>query len=142
MRKVIQKYKAYIVLSIISSFIISCSSQKEVKMSQNKIADIATGDGKQIITVPIVSKSFVKKNGEVTEYQELYIRRSIKDYYIKFCESNITRKELENKISNFDEFNKVVTVEVQFLNGYRDICDGNLNQQSRMGEYVIIHKIL
>lgn len=109
---------------------------------KNKTPDESTGDGKYIVAAPIVSKSFVKKNGQPTGHSELYLQRSIQDYYIKFCESSVTRKELENYLDSLDELIKVAQLEVEFRDGYWDICDDNYMQQSRVGEYVVIHRII
>ncbi|MBC8756458.1 hypothetical protein H2O64_17420 [Kordia sp. YSTF-M3] len=72
----------------------------------------------------------------------MYIRRSIQDYYIKFCESKISSEDLENYLSTMDTEIKVATLEVEFLDGYWDICDGDFEQQSRISSYVIIHRIV
>jgi hypothetical protein len=111
-------------------------------MSKNKTKDISSSEGKHIISVPVVIKNFVKKNGEMTTHKEFYIRRSIQDYYIKFCESKISRDDLENHLATMDNEIKIVTLEVEFLDGYWDICDDDFEQQSRMGAYVIIHRII
>ena len=107
----------------------------------NKAKDTSTGMGKYIISAPVITKDFVKKNGEITLQKEIYIQRSIQDYYIKFCESKISREDLKKHLSNLEAIN-VVTLEVEFIDGYWDICDDNLEQQSRIGEYVIIHRII
>jgi hypothetical protein len=107
-----------------------------------KTEDMSSGNGKYILSAPIVIKNFVKKNGEITEHDEVYIQRSIQDYFIKFCESKISRENLEKHLSNIDGEIKSATLEVEFLDGYWDICDGNLIQQSRTGKYVIIHRII
>ena len=142
MRKLKPKYGLCILACIICLFTGCCLSQKKVIMSKNKTKDISSSKGKYIISVPIVIKNFVKKNGETTKHEEIYIRRSIQDYYIKFCESKISREDLENHLSTMDTEIKIATLEVEFLDGYWDICDGDLEQQSRMGAYVIIHRII
>lgn len=120
----------------------SCTIHKREHMKKNKVADISTGDHKYILTAPIVSKNFVKKNGAPSSNKEIYIQRSIQDYYIKFCESKIKREVLEDYLANKTGLMKVVTLEVELKNGYWDICDENFMQQSRMGEYMIIHRII
>lgn len=142
MRKVKLPFSVYVLVCIICLFIGSCSSQKKIIMVKNKTKDISSSKGKYSISVPIVIKKFVKKNGEVTEQKEFYIQRSIQDYYIKFCESKISREDLETKLATMNKEIKVVTLEVEFRNGHWDICDSNLEQQSRIGEYVIIHRII
>ena len=142
MRKIKLKYGLCILACIICLSTWSCSSQKKIIMSKNKTKDISSGKEKYIISVPVVSKNFVKKNGAVTEHKEMYIRRSIQDYYIKFCESNISSEDLKNHLSTMDGEIKIATLEVEFLDGNWDICDDDFEQQSRVGAYVIIHRIV
>ena len=108
----------------------------------NKTPDIQSTNGGQIVSAPVVSKNFVMKNGEVTERTELYLQRSIQDYFIKFCESGITREQLEEHMSTIHSPIKSITVEVEFKEGAWDQCDENQPVQSRMGEYVVIHRII
>lgn len=111
-------------------------------MSNNKTRDISSSNGKYIISAPVIIKNFVKKNGEISTHKEMYLQRSIQDYYIKFCESKISKEDLENHLSTINGEIKVVTLEVEFLDGSWDICDGDVEQQSRMGAYIIIHRIV
>lgn len=132
-----------LLLSVLFVFCItSCAVQKKGNMKKNKVENTSTGKGKYIITTPIVSKNFVKKNGEITNKKEFYVQQSIQDYFIKFCESEIEREDLENCLSNITGEIKTVTVEVELRNGFWDICDENFKSQSRMGEYIIIHRIM
>ena len=121
--------------------IVSCTGQKDSIMT-NKTPDVQTANGRQIISAPVVTKNFVKKNGEVTERTELYLQRSIQDYFIKFCESNITREVLEDHLSKIDGPIKTVTVEVEFREGAWDQCDEEQAVQSRIGEYAVIYRII
>ena len=95
-----------------------------------------------LVTAPIVEKAFVKKNGQPTELKEYYIQQSIQDYFIKFCESGITKEDLTNYLSKFDTKIPSATLEIEYREGSWDICNGNQEQQSRIGEYVIIHRII
>ncbi len=99
-------------------------------------------NGKQVINAPVVVKNFVQKNGEEIDFGEYYIRQSVKDYYIKFCESRITRKDLERQLAAIDSEIKTLTFEVEFREGNWDICEGDPMMQSRIGEYVVIHQIV
>ncbi len=103
--------------------------------------EISTGPQKQTISATVIFKKFVLKNGASTKRKEAYIRYSGLDYFVKFCKSKISRKDLEKHISKIDQASKVATFEVEFHNGLLDICDGNFQQQSRKGAYVIIHRI-
>lgn len=111
-------------------------------MKNNKRKDAISENNRFIISTPVVTKKFVKKNGEVTQKKEFYIRRSIQDYFIKFCESQISYQDLENHLKKVNGLIKVVALEIEFRNGDWDNCDSNLELQSRIGEYVIVHKII
>lgn len=92
---------------------------------------------KNQMTGHIVEKSFHTKMGKNTGKKELYFRASIQDYYIKFCESDITPKELAPFID------KAVTVEANIKNGSLDICEEDeINKQSRIGDYMVIKSIV
>lgn len=84
----------------------------------------------------LVEKSFISKSGDATEMKELYLSCSIQDYYIKLCESAVTREELSKYIGSG------IGVKMEILDGNWDICEGDpLEQQSRTGRYVVIHSI-
>jgi len=118
---------------------LSCSIRKEKEQS---VYDTPNPVAYTIITAPIVKKNFVNKAGRTTDHVEYYIQRSIQDYYIKFCESNVSIKELNEKLESIDGDIKALQLEVEFRNGEWDICDENHEAQSRIGEYAVILKIL
>lgn len=99
---------------------------------------------KIVVTAPIVQKNFMKKNGQATDLVEYYLRQSIQDYFIKFCESQVSRTTLEAYLeSQKEELIPTVTLEVEILEGYWDICpEDPVEMQSRIGKYVIIHRIV
>lgn len=109
---------------------------------KNKRPDQSTGNGKYMVSAPIIHKQLMKKNGQPTEYTELYLRRSTQDYFIKFCESAISREELAQQLNQQGTLLPTLTLEIEFREGSWDICDGNHLQQSRIGEYVVIHRIV
>ena len=123
-------------------FALSCNEPTTNQLGKEKTKDQTTSDNRVIVSAPIVLKSFIKKNGEATGQMEMYLQRSIQDYYIKFCESNVSRSEIEAYLNEMDSLIKTVTVEVEFLNGSWDICDENELQQSRIGDYVTIHRLI
>ena len=81
-------------------------------------------------------KPFVIKNGVETDQMELYLRCSIQDYFIKLCESNVAREDLELYL------NKGITVEMEIVDGEWDRCPGDPVVQSRIGKYVTIKSIV
>lgn len=83
----------------------------------------------------LVEKAFVKKNGEPTDHKEIYLRCSVQDYYIKLCESKVTKKELEKYLD------KGISVRMEIKEGSWDICEGDPVMQSRIGTYAVILSI-
>lgn len=117
-------------------FLNSCAIKKN---SLNKTAKI-TENG-QIWRGQIVSKTFVSKGGKVTESRDLYFRLSVKDYFIKFCESDVTFEQIEPFINNEFEI-KRVSLEIEFKEGEWDNCKEPGYVQSRTGPYIVIKKVL
>lgn len=131
-----------LVLLLISfSFLIACGTNETV--IRNKTPDEKNEEkGTFIITVPIVEKPMVIK-GEVQETTDLYIQRSVQDYFIKFCESMVTRKEVEKALAKQNSFIKTLEIEIEYKEGEWDNCQEikEVKVASRTGKYVIIHKI-
>ena len=128
------------VLLLIAGVSLSCSTKKETVLGVYD--DHGPVVHHAVIKAPIVKKNFVNTAGKPTDHVEYYIRQSIQDYYIKFCESNISIKELNEKLENIEGDIKALQLEVEMREGDWDICDGNHEIQSRIGEYMIILKIL
>ena len=105
----------------------------------NKFENI-TENG-QVKTGQIVSKAFVNKGGVVTESEDLYLRLSLQDYFIKFCESEVNIEEIKPYIQKENEI-KNVTLEIQILEGEWDNCNVPGYFQSRTGSYVVIKRII
>ena len=125
------KNAIYIVLLV--SALCSCSSTK-VKHSENQ------SKSQKTITAPIVEKHFYNKVGEKMDQTEYYIQQSIQDYFIKFCESKVTREDLETALSKIESPIKTLTVKVEFREGLWDSCGEN-EVQSLIGKYVVLHGI-
>lgn len=136
--------KVLFVLLLIVPFLFSCSTSHDAQIPVHEMKpDLSASDSTFIISAPLVEKKFVMKNGKEMDFTEWYIRRSVQDYFIKFCESSITRKDLENALNaRLESMQKILKLEIQYKEGSWDICDDNLMQQSRIGRYVIIHKIV
>lgn len=81
----------------------------------------------------------MKKNGTQADYKEFYLMHNNESYFIKFCESQLSRQTVETLYSSN---NKVFTFEVELAKGEWDICDENYEQQSRIGEYILLHNII
>ncbi len=112
----------------------SCKSTTNVE-SSNK--GLSMADAKpNIYNCQLVEKEFMNKGGKMTGIKELYLRCSVQDYFIKLCESKVTRKELEPYL------NAGISVKVEIKDGLWDHCSDNIAEvQSRMGTYVVILSI-
>lgn len=85
----------------------------------------------------IVEKEAIDERGRPNGFNELYLRLSVDDYFIKLCEGNVTKKQLEPYIE------KAIAVEVEIREGAWDICPGGPQEMaSRIGKYVVIHRII
>ncbi|NQY05934.1 MAG: hypothetical protein HRT68_06950 [Flavobacteriaceae bacterium] len=115
-------YKIFLVLTLT---FLSCKAQ-EKKSSKNEL---------QTVSCLIVEKPFVNKAGKVTKHKDLYLRCSIQDYFIKVCESFLSRKELQNYLD------KGVSAQIEFRTGEWDHCNEPGQVQSRVGDYVIIKSL-
>ncbi|NOQ75526.1 MAG: hypothetical protein GQ574_26185 [Crocinitomix sp.] len=110
--------------------LMACEVSKD---SSNSMQKKAQDPGNFIISGHIVEKDFVKKNGQSSGLTELYFRASVQDYFIKFCESKITKKDLEPFID------KIVTVHAEIRDGNWDICEDDPQEmQSRIGAYLVV----
>lgn len=115
--------------------IYSCNSSKEVISVQNKELS-KTNSKPNIYNCQLIEKEFINKIGKSGSFKELYLRCSVQDYFIKFCESTVSKKELEPYINNG------ISVEIEIKDGMWDDCNESLEQvQSRMGTYIVIKSI-
>lgn len=119
------------VLTII--LISGCSVQKKV-VETSKEANTSSG---KVISAPIVEKPFYNKIGERMDYTEFYVQQSQQDFFIKFCESNVTSKQLEAALNQIESPIKTLTMKVEFREGNWDSC-GEYEVQSRVGRYVVL----
>ena len=125
--------KNAIYIALLISTLLGCSSTK-VKYSENQSGSQKT------ITAPIVEKHFYNKIGEKMDQTEYYIQQSVQDYFIKFCESKVTREQLEAAITKIGSPIKALTLKIEIREGEWDRCE-NHPAQSRVGAYAIILEI-
>ncbi len=85
----------------------------------------------------IVEKPYVLKNGVQSAVSELFFRASVQDYFIKFCESSVTRSQVAPYIG------QGITLAANVQEGEWDKCpvDSLYEVQSRMGYYITIDSI-
>jgi hypothetical protein len=94
-------------------------------------------DSKNILGGILVGHPFTSKNSETSEIMELYLRCSVQDYFIKFCESSVTPDQLKPFL------NKSVTLEIEMKDGEWDNClKEDLHVQSRTGKYLAVKGIV
>ncbi|MEM9542024.1 MAG: hypothetical protein AAGA60_21325 [Cyanobacteria bacterium P01_E01_bin.42] len=99
-----------------------------------------------IIRGAIVEREFVDKAGRPRGFSELYFRIAGDNYFIKFCESNVSRDELERHLDRLATSNLAgdneIALEVEIREGLWICYSGGPIPQSRIGRYVIIHRIV
>ncbi len=126
------------------------TGQNNTNMSNENKKTQLSADGKTILTGPIIRKKFLKKNNKVTDREELYLRTSVTDYFIKFCKSKVSLETLEKHLEQSDlpdvMGDKIVSLEVEIIrNGELDNCDPpslEIQVQSRMGDYILVNSIV
>lgn len=122
----------YFIIILIS---FSCHSQEETVVNkQNGLSkENATPN---VYNCRLIEKDFVNKIGASSGIKELYLRCSIQDYYIKLCESNITKEDL------LPYLKKGISVKGEVKEGLWDDCNqGSEPLQSRVGNYIVIYSI-
>jgi hypothetical protein len=115
----------------------------------NAFSKSMSGDT-MVLHCQLVEKEFYKKNGKPAGFTELYLRASVQDYFIKLCESNVTKEDfapyLHKDTDNKEELDlripKGISVQVILSEGEWDICAGDPEMQSRIGMYAAVLKIL
>ncbi len=100
-----------------------------------------TGSTQLIISGQIVEKDFINKVGKSAGFKELYFRCSEQDYFIKFCESDVTKQDLlefvdHSSVTGCEIVGETVNLEIEVCEGYWDICpedthhiQGNIHTQ-------------
>ncbi len=121
----------FIIITICTFY--ACNDSKK---AVDNVYPTKTESKPNIYNCQLIEKEFINKGGKMGDYKELYLSCSVQDYFIKFCESSITKKDLEPYI------NKGITVQIEIKDGMWDSCNSGLEQvQSRMGTYIIIKAI-
>ncbi|MEL6254558.1 MAG: hypothetical protein AAFR87_21290 [Bacteroidota bacterium] len=138
--------KLFIYLIAACLLLFSCNKTPITESTMGKYqkrADQKSGENRVIIIAEIVKKTFVNKAGKVTDKKEFYIRRSIQDYFIKFCESEVSSEELREAWEKETGFIKTLRIEVEFKEGNWDDCEKEeVELQSRVGEYAVLHRLI
>lgn len=142
MKKIINYTQGFL---LVYMFLIAsaCKPQQvQTKMEPHKKSTNSSADNRYILNAIIVKKQGYNKAGKALEQQDYYIRMSVQDYFIKFCESNINKATLEKALEpQADAFQTIIKLEISYEDGLWDACD-NHEVQSRIGPYVVIHRIM
>jgi hypothetical protein len=124
----------YTFLIVIIMFLLGCKTKNGI---DNNTTKKVKDPNAKYTTCVLVEKSFVNKGGKMSDFKELYLQCSIQDYFIKICAGEVTAKELRKHL------NQGITVDMEIKDGMWDHCSSDLSYaQSRMGTYVVIHKII
>lgn len=132
----------FISITVLLILFYACNNKNLAKKDKHESITEKTEET-MIVTAPLVKKAFVNKGGETGNFQEWYVRLSTDDYFIKFCESKVSRAELEKEIGKqSDEMINSLSMEIEIREGEWDICDETEMLQSRVGEYAVIYSIV
>lgn len=112
--------------------------RKEMKKNMDK----RTANGHLLITAEVIEKARTDKRGEIISGADLYVRRSVQDYFIKFSESAVTEEGIKKAMGRIKQNIKSLTMEIEIRNGLWESCDGKETEQSRMGAYIVIHRLI
>ncbi len=132
----------FISITVLLILFYACNNKNLAKKDKHESITEKTEET-MIVTAPLVKKAFVNKGGETGNFQEWYVRLSTDDYFIKFCESKVSRAELEKEIGKqSDEMINSLSMKIEIREGEWDICDETEMLQSRVGEYAVIYSIV
>jgi len=127
----------FVICSISLLFLLGCSNHKALTVKTNTNNNQSMN---QTLTGQIIKKELIKANGEKSGHFDLYLRCSIQDYFIKFCESSITKEDIE--ALNLGQFD-AISVDAEIKHGEWDVCHGLGTDviPTRIGNYVVIYKM-
>lgn len=88
---------------------------------------------------PIKKKPFVNRRGKASSRIDFYLEYKSKDYFIKFCESKVDQKTIEDRLSKEDESPVQYNLEFIIKNGEWDVCEEDeIQRESRIGDYAVL----
>lgn len=117
-----------ILFAILFVGLAGCTVTRDIAVQMPPASSVSIYDGK------VVTEAFVNKVGqERPKIVDLYFETGGKRYFIKFLDSNVSRNEMTQYV------NKGVKVQGKVNYGLWDT--NNPNDQSRVGEYIVIEKI-
>ncbi|MCE5211355.1 MAG: hypothetical protein LLG40_07360 [Deltaproteobacteria bacterium] len=118
-----------VAVSLIVLSLTACTVTKNVAIQMPPAANVSIYDGK------VVSETFINKVGkENPKIIDLYFETGGKRYFIKFLDGSVSRNEMVQYLG------KNVRIQGNVKYGLWDT--DNPNDQSRVGNYVVIQKIV
>lgn len=111
--------------------IVVCKAQSITNTTTSMSEDTLTWKA-TVVKVPFINK----RGKEVEGMADLFLQKDEKKYFIKFMGGKVLRKAVEPYL------HKEITVQLSLRKGNWDTEEGNNYQQSRVGEYVVLYKIL
>ncbi len=129
--------KNVISLFVVFLVVLGCGTAKNDDAPMNKAPEVSNDNA--VYTGQVIEKEFYTKGGKATGSTDLYLRLSVQDYFIKFCESKVTKEDIEKL--NLGEFD-AIKIEGEVKDGEWDSCDPENRVQSRTGSYIVIYAIL
>jgi hypothetical protein len=132
-----------LLIAVFAFALLACSGPKSVNYNK----DLGKGGAPKkekmdTISAPVVKKAFINKGGKASGGSDYYVQRSIQDYFIKFCESKVSRAVIDRELAKQKGMIKTLKMIVSIREGEWDRCPGQGEVQSRIGDYMVIHEIL
>lgn len=81
------------------------------------------------------------QKGEEIDEPEWWLRMSVQDYFIKWCECGVTQAEVMALLNAQSGAMKTLEVELEIRRGDWDNCDPTVIATSRGGAYAVIHRV-
>ncbi len=118
----------------------SCARMLQPKPTE-EITKKTDGNTKMITYAEFVQLNYTSQKGEIQEGKEWYVRMSVQDYFIKWCECAVSIDEIENLLEKNTNMIKTLEIELEIKSGDWDNCDPNVIAASRGGKYAVIHHV-
>jgi hypothetical protein len=136
----------FLSLIVLAILFIGCGTRNKMQSGEsepgNKVPDPkGSTENSFVVSGPVAEKKRVIK-GEVQEETDYFLERSVQDYFIKFCESKVTRAEFESYLKKQKSTIKTIKADIEYREGEWDSCDEPGKAASRTGAYVIILSLI
>lgn len=111
---------------------------------------------RMVVTTPVIYKAFRQKiprrlntmgdepqnKTQDNRKKDLYIEVGNRNYFVKFCSSQVTRADIETALAKQTESQPLIKLDITITKGNWDICQFDELVQSRIGRYAIVHRII